>query len=63
MDSKGILNMKSKESDTFKCAFYALFLGLSLLISLANQHFLPIYANVYFLFWTIGLIAFRKVFK
>ncbi|MBK7506283.1 MAG: hypothetical protein IPI52_14900 [Bacteroidetes bacterium] len=63
MDSKGILNMKSKESDLFKFAYYALFLGLSILISLANQHFLPIYANVYFLFWTIGLIAFRKVFK
>lgn len=61
MDSKDLLMMKTKESDIFKVAYFGLFLLLSLVFSLASQHFLPIYANVYYLFWAIGLMVFRKV--
>lgn len=61
MDSKGLLNMKSKESDLFKVGFYTLFIGISIVFSLATQLWLPIVANFYFLFWALGLVAFRKV--
>lgn len=61
MDSKDLLRMASKETDSFKWGFYVSLMGLSVFVSAFQGSYVPIIANVYYLFWVLGLMAYRKI--
>lgn len=61
MDSKDLLRMASKETDSFKLGFYISLIGLSVFVSALQNSYVPIIANGYYLFWVLSLMAYRRI--
>jgi len=53
MDSKGLLNMPNRRAPSYKVYYYTLALGVSTMLSLMGQSWIPLAITAYYLvFWT-----------
>jgi hypothetical protein len=58
MDSKDLLHMPSRRAPAYKVTYYGLALGVSVLLSLMGQSWVPVAITAYYLlFWTAVKIA------
>ncbi|WP_210466230.1 hypothetical protein [Rufibacter roseolus] len=61
MDSKGLLNVPSRKNASFKVYYYLLLGGVSVLIAIIVESFMPVFINFYYLlFWIAFYIKDRS---
>ncbi|WP_026462935.1 hypothetical protein [Adhaeribacter aquaticus] len=60
MDSKGLLNLPTRKEASFKVNYYLLLGGVSALLSVLVDSFIPVFINVYYLIFWIAFFIKEK---